>query len=152
MSSLKQLKQEEKNAVLQQQVIAELNVIVKDIERSEKLIVALNQELQAINAKFRGPRDTRADVAYLTGLLECAKRKLAWEKQISSLQKRTPSLMERMGTLLNDPQSPPSSEARDQMLRALQSIQAAMERLQQANSGTGGADTPSQEQPQTTGA
>ena len=105
-----------------QQVIAELNLIVKDIERSEKLIVTLNQELQAINAKFQGPRDTRADVAYLTGLLECAKRKLAWEKQISSLQKRTPSIMERMGTLLNDPKSPPSSEVRDQLLRALQSF------------------------------
>src|SRR5437879_2023017 len=152
MSSLKQLKHEEKNAVLQQQVIAELNVIVKDIERSEKLILTLNQDLQVINAKFQGPRDTRADVAYLTGLLECAKRKLAWEKQISSLQKRTPSIMERMGTLLNDPKSPPSSEVRDQLLRALQSIQAAMERLQQASSGTSGAETTSDEQPPTTGA
>ena len=152
MSSLKQLKQEEKNAVLQQQVIAELNLIVKDIERSEKLIVTLNQELQAINAKFQGPRDTRADVAYLTGLLECAKRKLAWEKQISSLQKRTPSLMERMGTLLNDPKSPPSNEVRDQLLRSLQSIQAAMERLQQASSGTSGAEPTSEEQPPSTGA
>jgi hypothetical protein len=152
MSSLKQLKHEEKRAVLQQQVVAELNVIVKDIERSEKLIVALNQELQTVNAKFQGPRDTRADVAYLTSLLECAKRKLAWEKQISSLQKRTPSVMERMGTLLNDPKSPPSSDARDQMLRALQSIQAAMERLEQASSGANGADTRSQEPPHTTGA
>lgn len=135
MSTLKQLKKEEKNAVLQQQVIAELNTIVRDIERSEKTILALNTELQAVNAKFQGPRDTRADVAYLTSLLECAKRKLAWEKQISSLQKRTPSLMERMSALLNDPASPPSAEARDQMLRALQAIQAAMERLQQANGG-----------------
>jgi DNA repair exonuclease SbcCD ATPase subunit len=147
MSSLKQLKQEEKNAVLQQQVIAELNVIVQDIERSEKLIVTLNQDLQEINAKFQGPRDTRADIAYLTNLLECAKRKLAWEKQISSLQKRTPSVMERMGTLLNDPTSPASSEARDQMLRALQSIQAAMERLEQASSSAGGADARSQGPP-----
>jgi len=136
MSSIKKLRHEEKSAALQQQVIAELNAIAKDIERSEKTVVALNRELQAVNAKFQGPRSTREDVAYLTSLLECAKRKLAWEKQISSLQKRTPSLMERMGALLNDPQSPPTADARDQMLRALQAIQAAMERLQSANSGT----------------
>jgi hypothetical protein len=147
MSSIKQLKQEEKNAQLQQQVLLELNAIVKDIERSEKMIVALNRELQAVNAKFQGPRDTRADVAYLTGLLECAKKKLAWEKQISSLQKRTPSLMERMSVLLNDPKSPPTTDARDQMLRALQAIQAAMERLQQANSGLGPTETPPTEKP-----
>jgi uncharacterized protein HemX len=135
MSSLKQLRHEEKNATLQQQVISELNAIAKDIERTEKTVVALNRELQAVNAKYQGPRSTREDVAYLTSLLECAKRKLAWEKQISSLQKRTPSLMERMGALLNDPKSPPTADARDQMLRALQVIQAAMERLQAANAG-----------------
>ena len=144
MSSIKQLKQEEKNAALQQQVILELNAIAKDIERSEKTIVALNRELQAVNAKYQGPRNTREDVAYLTGLLECAKKKLAWEKQISSLQKRTPSLMERMSALLNDPKAPPSVEARDQMLRALQAIQAAMERLQAANGGANGTDAPVQ--------
>jgi hypothetical protein len=146
MSSIRQLKQEEKNAQLQQQVLLELNAIVKDIERSEKMIVALNRELQSVNTKFQGPRDTRADVAYLTGLLECAKKKLAWEKQISSLQKRTPSLMERMGVLLNDPKSPPTTDARDQMLRALQAIQAAMERLQQANSGLGASEAPGKDQ------
>ena len=147
MSSLKQLKHEEKSLALQQQVISELNGIAKDIERSEKTIVALNRELQAVNTKFHGPRNTREDVAYLTSLLECAKRKLAWEKQISSLQKRTPSLMERMGALLNDPKSPPSAEARDQMLRALQAIQAAMERLQGANSETGANEPPGPTEP-----
>ena len=140
MSSIKHLKHEEKSVALQQQVIFELNTIVRDIERSEKTILALNRELQAVNTKYQGPRNTREDVAYLTSLLECAKRKLAWEKQISSLQKRTPGLMERMGALLNDPRSPPSAEARDQMLRALQAIQAAMERLQSANAGMGGTE------------
>ena len=140
MSSIKQLKHEEKNVALQQQVILELNAIVRDIERSEKTILALNRELQAVNTKYQGPRNTREDVAYLTSLLECAKRKLAWEKQISSLQKRTPGLMERMGALLNDPKSPPSADARDQMLHALQAIQAAMERLQSANAGLDGTD------------
>jgi hypothetical protein len=141
MSSLKQLKHEEKHIALQRQAIAELNTIAKDIERSEKTILSLNQELQAVNAKYQGPRNTREDVAYLTSLLECAKRKLAWEKQISSLQKRTPSLMERMGALMTDPQAPPSAELREQMLKALQAIQAAMERLQAAN-GVAQASSP----------
>jgi hypothetical protein len=142
MSSLKQLKHEEKHVALQRQAIAELNSIAADIERSEKTILALNRDLQAVNAKFQGPRDTRQDVAYLTSLLECAKRKLAWEKQIASLQKRTPPLMERIGALMNDPQAPPSTELREQMLGALQAIQAAMERLQAANAGTGKTEPP----------
>jgi hypothetical protein len=138
MFSVKQLKQEEKMAAQQREVILELNSIVKDIERSEKIIVALNQELEVVNAKYRGPRTTREDVAYLTSLLECAKRKLAWEKQISSLQKRTPSLMEKMAAVLNDPKGPPPQQVQEQMMQALRSIQAAMERLQTANTGGGG--------------
>jgi hypothetical protein len=136
MSSLKQLKLEEKSAVLQQRVIFELNAIVKDIERSEKTISALKRELEAVNVKYQGPRNTREDIAYLTGLLECAKKKLAWEKQIASLQKRTPSLMEQMAGIMNDPKNPPAPETRDQMLRALKSIQSAMERLEIAHAGT----------------
>jgi hypothetical protein len=130
MSSLKQLKLEQKSAAQQQRVILELNGLVKDIERSEKTIVALNRELEAANRKYQGPRNTREDVAYLTELLDCAKGKLAWEKQIASLQKRIPKLMEEMAGLLNDPKSPPGPEARDQILHALESIQAAMQRLQ----------------------
>jgi hypothetical protein len=116
-------------------------VIVKDIERSEKSIVALNKELEVVNSKFKGPRTTREDVAYLTSLLECAKRKLAWEKQISSLQKRTPPLMERMAAIMNDPKGPPPPIVQEQMMQALKSIQAAMERLQAAETGQGGGKT-----------
>jgi len=142
MSSVKQLKQEEKMAAQQRQVILELNGVVKDIERSERLIVGLNQELAVLNGKYQGPRNTRQDVEYLTGLLECAKRKLAWEKQISSLQKRTPSLIEKMAAILNDPKNPPAQHVQEQMMHALQSIQAAMERLQAANTGAGGKTEP----------
>jgi len=62
--------------------------------------------------------------------LECAKKKLAWEKIIASLQKRTPQLLERMSKLIHDPQNTPSEETRSEMLGSLQSVQAAMERLQ----------------------
>src|SRR5579859_363708 len=133
MSSVRQLKQEEKNAAQQREVILELDAIVKDIERSERTISALNRELEEVNRKHLGPRDTRQDIAYLTALLECAKKKLAWEKKIASLQKRTPALMERMTAIMANPKAPPSEQTKEQMLRALQAIQSAMERLQKAH-------------------
>jgi len=68
----------------------------------------------------------------LTELLECAKRKLAWEKQMASLQKRTPVILETMTRLMNDPQSVPAAGTRSEMLQALQDIQSAMERLNEA--------------------
>lgn len=137
MSSLKQLKLEQKSVSHQRQVIFQLNALVGDIERSEKTIVALNRELELVNSKHQGPRNTRQDVAYLTGLLDCAKKKLAWEKQITSLQKRAPALMEQIAGILNDPNAPPDAQMRDQILQALQAIQSAMQRLQNANAGMG---------------
>ena len=116
--------------VLQQQVVAELNTLVRDIERCEKTILDLQTELNAVNAKYPTPRTTRQDIAYLTDLLKCANKKLTWEKQISSMQKRTPGTLERMAQLLNDSKNPPADEMRANMLRALQGVQAAMERLQ----------------------
>src|SRR5215467_4050801 len=92
MPSLKDLKLAQKTAQRHQQVISELKSLVKDIERCEKTMIALKTELEAANAKYPMPRTTRDDVAYLTALLDCAKKKLAWEKQIVSLQKRTPEL------------------------------------------------------------
>jgi len=130
MASLRDLKLAEKAAKEQSQVISELKSLVADIERCEKTIVDLKQELEVVNSKYQGRRTTREDVAYLTDLLECAKKKLAWEKIIASLQKRTPQLLERMSKLIHDPQNTPSEETRSEMLGSLQSVQAAMERLQ----------------------
>jgi hypothetical protein len=133
MSSLKDLKLAQKAANEQRQVIVELKTLVKDIERCEKTILALKGELENVNSKYHGRRTTREDVAYLTALLECAKKKLAWEKHIASLQKRTPELLERMSGLIHDLQNPPSEESRGQMLGSLQAVQLAMERLQNVN-------------------
>ncbi len=130
MVLLKQLKAEEKSAFQQRQVINELNAIVGDIERCEKSIGELQSELAAVNAAHKGPRNTRQDIAYLTALLGCAKKKLAWEKQIASLQKRTPATLQQMSALLNDPLNPPPERTRAEILAALQKVQAAMERLQ----------------------
>ncbi len=130
MSSAKDLKLEQKAAAQQVQVLSELTLLVKNIERSEKTILALRGELSGVNSRYQGPRNTREDIAYLTSLLDCAKKKLAWEKQITSLQKRTPDVLQKMSSLINDPKSPPADEVRHRMLAGLQAVQAAMERLQ----------------------
>src|SRR5215467_7213474 len=130
MSSLKQIKLAEKVAGQSRLVIADLQALVKDIDRCEKTMTALKTELAGVNSKYQGPRNTREDIAYLTALLDCAKKKLAWEKTIASLQKRTPEILNKMMSLINDPQNPPPEETRNQMLGSLQAVQAAMERLQ----------------------
>jgi hypothetical protein len=130
MPSIKDLKIAEKSVVLQQQVVTELNTLVRDIERAEKTILDLQSELVAVNARYPSPRTTRQDIGYLTDLLKCANKKLAWEKQIASMQKRTPATLEKMAQLLNDPKNPPADVMKVEMMRALQSVQGAMERLQ----------------------
>jgi len=135
MQSAKDLKLAQKSIVLQRQVVSELNTLVEDIERCERTIVDLQNELGAVNAKYPSPRTTRQDIGYLTDLLKCANKKLAWEKQIASMQKRTPATLEKMDALLNDPKNPPADDMRTEMLRALQGVQAAMERLQTMKPG-----------------
>jgi predicted RNase H-like nuclease (RuvC/YqgF family) len=130
MTSIKDLKLAEKSIVRQQEVVSELNTLVRDIERCEKTIADLQSELAAVNSKYPTPRTTRQDIGYLTDLLKCANKKLAWEKQIASMQKRTPATLEKMAQLLNDPKNPPADAMRVEMLRALQGVQAAMARLQ----------------------
>lgn len=130
MTSLKELKHEEKMAAEQRALISELNNMLRDIERCERTIADLKGELDRATAEHQGPRNTREDIVYLTKLLSCAKKKLAWEKQLQSLQKRTPAALEQMAKLMNDPQKPPNETVRAEMLRVLQAIQAAMERLQ----------------------
>src|SRR4026209_286472 len=106
MSSLKQYKLAEKSLAQQQQVIGELDLIVKDIERCEKTILDLKSELEAVNQKHQARKTTRDDIAYLEDLLKCAHKKLTWEKHIASLKKRTPDLLARMSKLVNDAQNP----------------------------------------------
>jgi hypothetical protein len=129
-SSLKQLKQSEKSALRQREVILELQGIVNDIERCEQTIADLQRELAAVTARYPERRTTRQDIAYLTDLLKCANKKLAWEKNIASLQKRMPIVLEKMSALLNDAKNPPSDQTRAEMLQSLQAVQTAMERLQ----------------------
>ena len=132
MASLRQFKRIEKGATQQQRVIGELNGIVRDIERCEQTITALQKELSDVNTRHQHRETTRDDIAYLEDLLKCANKKLVWEKNIASLQKRTPRILENVVKLMNDPQLPPDEQLRAQMLQSLQAVQAAMERLQHA--------------------
>jgi len=130
MSSIKQLKQAEKSALQQREVIIALEAIVHDIARCEETIIDLQSELAAVTAKYPAERTTRQDIAYLTDLLKCANRKLAWEKNIAGLQKRLPLVLEKMSTLMNDSTHPPGDQTRAEMLQSLRQVQTAMERLQ----------------------
>jgi len=127
-----QLRLAKKSAAEQKLLISELNELLKDIERCGRIITDLKAELDKVNSRHQGPRTTREDIEYLTGLLACAKAKLAWEKQLASLQKRTPQALERLANLLHDPKNPPAEETRVEMLRVLHQIQSAMEHLQKA--------------------
>jgi hypothetical protein len=133
MSASKQIKESSRAAQKHLELVTELQELVQDITRCEKTISALQTELNETNKQFAGPRTTKQDVDFLTVLLDCAKRKLAWEKQIASLQKRTPELLERMTSFLNDPVNPPSNETRVQILEALQAVQVTMQKLQSLN-------------------
>ena len=130
MSVIKQLKLEQKGLARMQHVITELNSVVNSIERCEKTITGLKQDLEAVNAKHQGPRTTPDEIAYLSALLDCAKRKLTWEKQIASLQKRAPAILQQMSEVLNDPSTPPAAQTRAEMLQALERVQAALQRLE----------------------
>jgi hypothetical protein len=130
MSSLKQFKASEKNAAHLQSVLQDLNNLVADIERCEKTILDLKNDLEAVNLKHGQRKSTREDIAYLEDLLKCANKKLTWEKHIASLQKRTPALLEEVVKVVNDPNAAPDPETRANVLRSLQAVQGAMERLQ----------------------
>ena len=110
-------------------LLAELNDLAMSVNRCQGTIASLLAELSSANAKFQGQRSTPQEVEYLTILLACAKRKLAWEKQIASLQKRAPALLAEMTRTLHDKDFPPTEEMKTAMMRSLQTVQGALERL-----------------------
>lgn len=111
-------------------ILEEVNGLATDIVRAEKIIGSVMGELKLANEKYSGVRNTRQEVEYLKLLLDCAKQKLAWEKQIASLKRRAPELLESMGNAMNDKEFPPTKEMSEEMLRALQLVQKALEQLQ----------------------
>jgi len=122
-------------AAERRRLLGDLKQLAADIGRCQETITAVSSELKSANAKYQGERSTRQEVDYLTVLLSCAKRKLAWEKQIASLQKRAPVLLESLSNIMNDRNHPPSEELKAEMLDSLTKVQGAMERLQKLEAG-----------------
>lgn len=122
-------------AAERRRLLDDMKQLAADIDRSQATINAVVANLNAVNQKFQGDRNTKQEVEYLTALLDCAKRKLAWEKQIASLQKRAPAMLESMTRVLNDNDHPASDELKAELLKSLQSVQAALQKLQGPESG-----------------
>ncbi len=116
-------------------LLEELKDLAMSVNRCRNTITSLMTELNSANARFQGQRSTKQEVEYLTILLACAKRKLAWEQKIASLQKRAPALLAEMTTALNDKDFPPTEELKTEMMHSLQMVQAALEQLQSASAG-----------------
>ena len=108
----------------------ELEGILKGIERSEQLLTSLRVEMDEVNQKYPPQRTTQEDVDFLTDLLACAKKKLLLEKQIESLKKRVPSVLETVSRVITDPHAPPTAEMQTELLDLLKVVQQAMERLE----------------------
>jgi hypothetical protein len=122
-------------AAERRKVLAEVNQLAADIGRCERTIAAVMADLNEVNAKYQGTRNTRDEIEFLKLLLECAKRKLAWEKQIASLKKRAPALLEVMSRVMNDGEHPPTEELKSELVQSLQAVQGALERLQAIETG-----------------
>lgn len=121
-----------KSNVLQAEMLEELQSLVKSIERGETLLAELKLDTEEMDAKHQHRRSTREDIAYLEDLLKCAKKKLAWEKQMETVAKRTPEVLAKVSTAMNDTTNPPADDVRTTTLALLQSVQGAMARLDAA--------------------
>ena len=124
MSTRKALQLAQKSVARQQEVIAGLESLVKSIDRGEQMATSLKTEMEAVMKRHEQRTSTREDIAYLEDLLRCAKKKLAWEKQMAALQKRTPAILAEVSELMNDSANPPLEEARLRIMRSLQAVQA----------------------------
>jgi len=132
MSSSKAKKRRHKSNVIQGQMLEELQALVKSIERGETLLAELKHDTETMNAKHQHRNSTREDIAYIEDLLKCAKKKLAWEKQMETVATRTPKVLAKVSTAMNDTTNPPADNVRTATLALLQSVQGAMARLDAA--------------------
>jgi hypothetical protein len=121
-----------KVALLQQGVLRELESLVKTIERAEALLEELKNDTEVMNAKHQHRTSTREDIAYLEDLLKCARKKLAWEKQMENVAKRTPATLAQVSAVMNDTAHPADDQTRAVVLQLLGNVQTAMSRLEAA--------------------
>jgi hypothetical protein len=123
-----------KSSLLQKEVVDELTAVARSIEKAEEMIVALKEQMDSVNQTHANRTTTSDDIAYLEDLLRCARKKLAWEKQMASLAKRIPVVLTKVQAVMNDQANPPPDETRVAVAGLLQSVQQAMSRLEIAKS------------------
>lgn len=123
-----------KSTLLQAEALTDLQALVKGIERAETLLAELKRDTEAMNARHqqKEQRSTREDIAYLEDLLKCARKKLAWEKQMEHLATRTPAVLATVSSVMNEAHNPPPDQLRLNVLDLLQKVQTAMSRLDAA--------------------
>jgi hypothetical protein len=122
------------SSLLQKEVVDELTAVARSIEKAEEMIVALKEQMDSVNQAHANRTTTSDDIAYLEDLLRCARKKLAWEKQMASLAKRIPVVLTKVQAVMNDQTNPPPDETRVAVAGLLQSVQQAMTRLETAKS------------------
>lgn len=130
MSLNRYIQQGHVKAAERRRVLAEMQQLADSIARCEETISSVMTELKAANTKYEGSRTTKQEVEYLTILLDCAKKKLSWEKQIASLKKRAPEILEKVSKIMSDRDHPPPDELKAELLHSLKIVQTALERLQ----------------------
>jgi hypothetical protein len=130
MSLRKEYKLAAKSVSRQQQVALELQSLLGGIEKAERTITELKAELESVNRTHQIRSTTQHDIDFLTALLKCAHKKLGWEKQVASLRKRTPQLMQELAAVMNDAKNPPDESMCATLLQAMQLVKAAMDRLE----------------------
>lgn len=131
MSTSKQLKIAQQVAQQQKAIVVELQEFVRDVERCERTINTLRAEVEEVNAKYSSRTTTQEDIAFLEGMLGCAKKKLVLEKQTASLDKRSPELMKRVEELVNHPESSPDEKTQAALLEAVRAVQSSLKRLKE---------------------
>src|SRR5687768_10601224 len=90
-----------KAALRQQELVEELQAVAHSIEKVDGMIVALKDDMEAVNAKHASRKTTTEDIAYLEDLLRCARKKLAWEQHMAKLSKRIPEVLQNVTSVMN---------------------------------------------------
>jgi hypothetical protein len=121
-----------KSALRQQEVVDGLQAVASSIEKADEMITSLKTQMDEVNARHQDRKTTSDDIAYLEDLLRCARKKLAWEKQMASLSKKIPEVLAAVTSVMNDPAMPPSDQTRAVVMGLLQNVQQSMARLEQA--------------------
>jgi chromosome segregation ATPase len=121
-----------KSALLQAEMLQELQGLVQSIERCRESIATLKVQMEEVNTTHKDRKTTAEDIAYLEDLLKCGRKKLDWEKQMASIAKRTPEVLTKVTNVMNDSTNPPSNEVRDMAVKLLTLVQEGMTRLGEA--------------------